>query len=431
MALPSRQWAESAMYARIHHLLDGSRDGTVLDRRRIGFAAAILLAIQLAVFAFIIAGTHGWIVPAEGRTTTDFVSFYAAGALADAGTPALAYNQAAHLAAEEQVAGAGIGYQYFNYPPVYLLLCAILAKLPYLVSFVLFETVTLLLYLIVAARILGDRSAVTLTVLLAFPIVFWNLGLGQNAFLSAALFGGATLLLERRPAIAGILLGALCYKPQLGVLVPFALIAGGEWRAFIGATASVVLLVLASLALFGSATWLAFLNTAGDAHTIYESGRISFGGMANSFGAARLLGASAPFAYAAQAAASVLAAAVVVTAWRRRPTLPTRAVMLLAGALVAAPLSLLYDLMLGVIAAAWLVRDRASPAAAPWESVALALLYMVLLCGRGVPENWHIPVFPLAALGLFAIAIARMWRETASRGITKNETAARATLTST
>ena len=58
-----------------------------------------LLAVQLAALLFIAAGTQGWIVRLDKPTTTDFVSFYAAGALADAGTPALAYDHAAHLAA--------------------------------------------------------------------------------------------------------------------------------------------------------------------------------------------------------------------------------------------------------------------------------------------------------------------------------------------
>jgi alpha-1,2-mannosyltransferase len=96
--------------------------GAWLDRQRVRAGAAILLVLQLTGFLFIVAGTHGWIVPLARPTTTDFVSFYAAGALADSGTPALAYDHAAHLAAEERVAGAGIGYQFFNYPPVFMLL---------------------------------------------------------------------------------------------------------------------------------------------------------------------------------------------------------------------------------------------------------------------------------------------------------------------
>jgi hypothetical protein len=384
-----------------------------LDRRRLAIGAALLLAFELGMFLFLVAGTHGWIVPLDKPTTTDFVSFYAAGSLANAGTPALAYDHAAHLAAEEVVVGAGIGYQYFNYPPVFMLLCAVLARLPYLVAFALFEGGTLLLYLFVARRILGDRSAAALVVLLAFPIVFWNFGLGQNAFLTAALFGAATLLIDRRPAVAGLLFGALCYKPQFGLMIPLALAAAGQWRAFAAAAASAAALVLVSIAMFGVDTWRSFIDTVVASPTMYQSGRILFAGMANVFGGARVLGAEAGFAYGLQAIATLSAGIIVVVVWRRRLSLPTRAAVLAAATVVAAPLVLLYDLMLAAITAAWLVRDRNSPAASGWEMVLLAVVYLVLLDGRTLGEKWHLPVFPLAAIGVLAIAASRAWREPA------------------
>ncbi len=389
------------------------RAGAWLGRRRIRAATAILLVIQLGVFLFIVAGTHGWIVPLRTPTTTDFVSFYAAGTLADSGTPALAYDHAAHLAAEERVTGAGIEYQFFNYPPVFILLCAALPILPYLAAFVVFETATLILYLLVASRILDDRSGTAFVALLAFPIVFWNFGLGQNAFLTAGLFGAATLAIDRRPIVAGLLFGALCYKPQFGVVVPLALVAAGQWRAFAAAALSAAALVLASLALFGAGTWHAFFVAFGASQAMYGSGRILFAGMANAFGAARLLGAGVALSCALQAAASLVAAGVAVVVWRRRLSLPTRAATLAAATIVAAPLALLYDLMLGAIAAAWLIRDRDSPAASPWEKTALAALYLVVLGGRGLAGHWHVPVFPLAAMALLAIAGARARREMA------------------
>jgi alpha-1,2-mannosyltransferase len=386
-----------------------------LTRRRIGWCCGVLLAIELALFGFIVAGTHGWIVPLPRPTTTDFVSFYAAGALANDGTPVLAYDRAAHLAAEERVTDAGIEYQFFNYPPVFILLCAALARLPYLAAFVVFEAATFALYLLVATRILGDRSGTALVALCAFPMVFWNIGLGQNAFMTAGLFGAAILLIDRRPIVAGLLFGALCYKPQFGLLVPLALAAAGQWRAIAAAAASAATLVLASLALFGAATWQAFFATGSTSHAMYESGRILFAGMANTFGAARLLGAGVPLAYGLQAAASLVAAAIVVVVWRRRLSLPTRAATLAAASLVAAPLALLYDLMLGVIAAAWLVRDGDAPAASAWQKVALATLFALALDGRGLAERWHVPAFPLAAIALLAITGARSWREMAQR----------------
>src|SRR4029077_15608565 len=103
--------------------------------------------------------------------------------------------------------------------------------------------------------------------------------------------------------------------------------------------------------------------------------------------------------------------------WHRRLSLSTRAATLAAATLVAAPLALLYDLMFAAIAAAWLIRDRHSPAAANWENAALATLYLCLvLAGHpSLAGRWHVPVFPLAAIALLAIAGARAWREIAQQ----------------
>src|SRR5437764_7431720 len=238
--------------------LAGLRSGAWLTRERVRIGAALLVAIELGFLLFFVAGTHGWIVPLDRPTTTDFASFYAAGSLADAGTPQLAYDQAAHWAAEQAATAPGIEYQFFNYPPVFLLICAALAPMPYLVAFCVFMATTLLLYLAVARRILDDSSGAALLALLAFPMVYWTIGLGQNAFLTAALFGAGTLLVDRRPIFAGLCFGALCYKPQFGLRVPMALAAGGYWRSFAAAAVSAGALVLGLLLLIGWETWHGF-----------------------------------------------------------------------------------------------------------------------------------------------------------------------------
>src|SRR5204862_4211185 len=360
--------------------------------------------------------THGWIVPLERATTTDFASFYAAGKLATAGTPALAYAHAAQHAMEQAVTAPAIEYQYFNYPPVYLLLCAVLAQLPYLAAFVLFIAATFAFSLAVARRILGDRSPAAIVVLLSFPMVFWTMGLGQNAFLTAALFGLATVLLESRPIAAGLLFGLLCYKPHFGVLVPIALAAGGYWRSFLAAGCSAAALVLISLALFGWETWQAFLVTAGAAHSVYESGRILFSAFANPFGAVRLLGGPVALAYGVQGLASLAAAALVLVVWRYRLSLPLRAAALAAASLVAAPVAIFYDLMLGTIAVCWLIRDE-SPASTPAEKTFFVAITVLLLDVRHLGESWHLPVAATATLGLFAIVTDRAFRELAQQDL--------------
>ena len=386
------------------------RSGDWLTGKRVRAYAAILLVIELAVFSFLVAGTHGWIVPLDKPNTTDFVSFYAAGMLADAGTPALAYDQAAHLAAEEAVVGKGIEYQYFNYPPVYQALFAPIAYLPYLAAFVLFEIITLLMFLAVARRVLDDYSSTALLALMAFPMVWWNIGLGQNAFLTAALFGGATLLIDRGPVLAGLCFGALCYKPHFALLVPLALVAGRYWRTFAAAAVTAAVLLLASLALLGPDTWRAFLATAGASHSVYESGRILFGGFVNPFGAMRLLGAGTPVAYAVQAIFSAVAATLVAIVWYRRASLAARAAVLASATLVAVPLSLLYDLMLGAVAGCWLLRGQGRDTA-PWEKTVLAIIYVGLIDSRALAEQATVPVNTIAALALLVLATRRAFGE--------------------
>jgi alpha-1,2-mannosyltransferase len=386
--------------------------GAWLGRRHIGQCCAVLLALELAVFLFIVAGTHGWIVPLERPTTTDFASFYAAGVLANGGTPELAYDQAAHFAMEQAVTERGIEYQFFNYPPVYLILCAALAHLPYLPGFVLFIAATLFFYLAVARRILDDYRGTALLVLLAFPMAFWNIGLGQNAFLTAGLFGMAPLLVDRRPVLAGLLFGLLCYKPHFGLLIPVALAAGCYWRSFAAAAVSAGLLILASIALFGWDTWHDFLATAAASHAVYESGRILFAGFTSPFGAVRLLGGPVALAYTVQAIAGLAAAILVFIVWRCHLSLPLRAASLAAATLVAVPVAIFYDLMLGTIAVCWLARDQSHPISAA-EKTFFAAITLLLLDARHLGESWHVPTAALAALGLFAIVTSRAFRELA------------------
>jgi tellurite resistance protein TehA-like permease len=65
----------------------------LLDRKRIYFGCGVLLALELAVFVFMIAGTHGLIVPLDKPTSSDFVSFYAAGKLSAIGVAATRLRQ--------------------------------------------------------------------------------------------------------------------------------------------------------------------------------------------------------------------------------------------------------------------------------------------------------------------------------------------------
>jgi alpha-1,2-mannosyltransferase len=385
--------------------------GDFLDRRRVLILGGVLLALELVVFLFLIAGTHGWIVPLERPTTTDFASFYAAGSLADAGTPALAYNEAAHYAAEQQATAPGIEYQFFYYPPVFLLICALFGRLPYMAAFIAFEAASLLLCLFVARGTVKAKDRAVLLPLLAFPSVFWTMGLGQNAFLTAALFGGALLLIDRRPLLAGMLFGLLCYKPHFGLLIPVALVAGGRWRAFTGAAIAGTAMVALSIALFGWQSWQDFFALAGGSHATYESGRIDLSGFVTLFGGLRLLGVPSTLAYAGQGLGALAAIALVALAWRRNLSLPVRAAALAAATLIAVPVALVYDFLLAGIAMAWLIRAGSESGFLPWEKITLAAIFIVPLLSRNVGTATHLPLAPLALIALLALIARRTLHE--------------------
>lgn len=278
-------------------------------------------------------------------------------------------------------------------------------------AFLAFEVASLALYLIVTCRILQETGWAVLVALLAFPAIFWTLGLGQNSFLTAALFGAGLLCIDRRPILAGLLFGALCYKPHFGVLVPVALIAGKHWRALAAAIVSVAALCALSLILFGWGTWHDFLAAAALSHTTYESGKVSFGGFVTPLGAVLSLGGTASAAYAVQAAATLVAGLLVAHIWSSGRPLAIKAATLAAATLVAIPVALVYDLMLAAVAAAWLTRDEGGLSA--WETATIGFLIILTFDPRDIAEAWHVPVAPFVAVAVLALAAMRAFRRRA------------------
>ena len=378
-----------------------------LDRDRILAWSGILLVLEALFLGFLVLWDHGVFVRIDPPVSTDFVSFYAAGKLALAGTPALAYDRAAHAAAEIAATQPRSPYQFFFYPPVFLLLCAPLALLPYMVAFLSFEAATLAVWMLVMKRILEARGWAWCLPVLAYPAVFWTLGLGQNSFLTAALIGGVTLVIDRRPAVAGMLLGLLCYKPHLALLAPVALAAGGRWHAFAAAAASVAALVALSVALFGTDSWSAYLTAIPSSQAVYENGDVDLSGFVTPYGAARVFGAAPNLAWLVQGIATALAAVAVASIWRRNPGQAVRSAALVSGILISIPLALVYDLLLLTVAMGWLVRAGRLTGFRAWEKPAMAYCFFVGLASRSLGQHYHISLAAFAPAALLLICLAR------------------------
>jgi alpha-1,2-mannosyltransferase len=397
-------------------LLNPLRYGGWLTQDRVIAWSTVLLIEELLFFAFLILWNHGVLIsPGNNGGSTDFVSFYAAGKLALAGAPALAYDQAAHFLAQQQATDVDATYQYFFYPPVFLMLCAVLARLPYLVAFVLFQAATLMPFVLVMRRILGERDWRWLAPLLAFPAVFWTLGLGQNAFLTAALFGGFTLLLDRRPASAGVVLGMICYKPHFGLLAPIVLLASRRWTAFFSALATVVALVGLSVLLFGWDTWRAYLIALVGSHAVYGTGAVTYAAFVTPFGAARLLGFDPWVGYGVQAFATIAVAGLTVLVWRRSLNASLRSATLLSGTLVAVPLALVYDKLILLVAIVWLLREAREHGYLSYEKLVLFLTYPAVLVSVPLAAGWHVPIGPILTSAIMVLCFRRVWQTLATQ----------------
>jgi hypothetical protein len=374
------------------------------SRRLIVGISGTLLVVQLLVLGFLVAGSYG-LVRRYGPDTVSFVSFYAAGQLADRGFAPLVYDEPILGETEEDLTHPGTRFIPFLYPPVYLLLCAPLAWLPPLAALAMFEAATLLLYLGVVRRILDASGWQWMLPALAFPPVFWTLGYGQNAFLTAALFGGATLLIDRRPAAAGVLFGALCFKPHFLLLVPVALLAGRRWSVIASAVATVVLLTALSILVFGLESWHAYLRQGLALNRLgnFAIDRVSIFASISPFAGARLVGLGNQAARFVQFVATAGCVLLVAWVWRKPTTLRVRAATLAAATLIAVPYALLYDLMLAAIAGAWLLRERATNR----EVLGLAAVYALPLFAFQLSLLLKLPMSPLASCILLLLGTHR------------------------
>jgi hypothetical protein len=281
----------------------------------------ICIALVVAHIAYLASAYWQgiWIVGPDGHgVASDFVNVWAAGDLVLQGKPWLAYDWPAHKAVEDIAVGHGFdGYYGWHYPPMFLFAAAALALVPYAAAYVAWLAVTFPAYA-VAIRAIADTRAGYL-IAAAFPAVLANAVVGQNGFLTAALLGGALVMLVERPILAGVLIGLLTYKPHLGLLFPIVLIASGHWRAFASASVTALLIAAASLLAFGAQTWLAFFASISHTSQAFLSdGWANFGKLQTAFGLARSLGAPEVAAWMMQGALALDVALVVVLIWRSR-----------------------------------------------------------------------------------------------------------------
>ena len=289
----------------------------------------------------------------------------------------------------------------WSYPPDLLLFIWPFAFLPYLGAYALWCAAGLGVYLGVAHRLGISKKG--LVFLLVGPAVAINLFAGQNGFFTAALLIGGLSLLDRRPLAAGICFGLLTIKPQLGLLIPLALLLEGRWRTIAAASVTFATLFVVTCAVFGVSVWSDYFALAVPFQTQvmnHGSGMIPVM-MPTAFMNARVVGLPHTIAFYVQLPFTLLAmAAVVWTFIRRRDPVLSRAVLVTA-IFVVTPYAFNYDMaVFGWLV--WTLRERFS---APGDTRLLLIVWTLpvteMLMGLA-----HLPG---SALVLPALLLRLVW----------------------
>jgi len=266
-----------------------------------------------------------WLAPVEGlgadRTALaarDFTALWAAGQAAAQHSLAILASPVAFTDFLRAQFGPGIPAQIWPYPPPILLLAQPLAKLPLYSSFAVYSAAGLAV-LWLATR-LAELSTLARAAILVSPAVMSNALCGQNGTLIAALLCGGLLAIDRRPILAGALLGAVVIKPQFAFLLPFCLLAAPRRAALLSTGISSLSLSLLSVIVFGYQPWVEFFSKNRGAVSAYigapwqsDPAQAIFSSV---FMAVRSLGGGTTAAAVVQAAASCCCAYFVWRLWR-------------------------------------------------------------------------------------------------------------------
>lgn len=383
--------------------------------------ALAALACGYAIF-IAVAMVQGYRAAARGEMPlyTDFTPTYAASLLVREIPAEYLYlprpmteagRRAAHAMYDDisTEQARGVGFAPWMYPPTFILLIAPLAYLPYLPSWFLWLTVTALPYFAAIRQILPARLAGPFA--LAAPPAFFNVMYGQTGFLTGGLIGLGLALLERRPALAGALIGLASVKPHFGVLIPLALIAGGYWRALFAASLTVIAMIVASVVAFGDDPWFGFIGTSLFHLEGFAAGAYNFVPMTTVLSTLHMAGMTVENAWRGQYASAAAMALLVIWAWRRRPcradTLGLRAAILCLATPLGLPMAYLYDLVLIVPAVAWLWADLRLQGARPWEYALLASAFAALLAVKAIAATFGVQIGALLTAALLVLAVLR------------------------
>jgi alpha-1,2-mannosyltransferase len=334
----------------------------------------------------------------------DFVNTWLGAKLALTGDPAPFFGPDAYNALLAEHFGPTYPRHIWSYPPHFLLLTWPWGFLPYIPAYILYSVLGLILYVWVVSD--GQRRADHLVLLVLAPAVTLNIWTGQNGFLTTALLVGGLIQLDRRPILAGVLFGMLSIKPQLGVLLPLMLVLTGRWRTIGAAAATIAVMVAATIVIFGSDVWTAYIRDAmpTQSKVVLDGFSHYMVHMPTAFMNAKTAGLSLAAATWIQVVVSAATiAAVTWTFWRRRDRDLSNA-LLVCAIFAVTPYAFNYDMVVFSWVAITLMDRNDNGAWDYWIMLAVwAVPFLTVPMGISV-------ILPISFLPILAFGIRLLWR---------------------
>lgn len=384
------------------------RDAPWATPARLKAYVRLFALISLAMIVYWVASADGLVDQNGTVLGSDYLALHAAGELAFRGEALLAYDGAAHYALQQKIAGTGaLDYAGFYYPPHYLLILAPLGALPYLPAFFVWMAASFGAAFAIVRTIVPRRE--TLLFAIGFPGTLINFAHGQNGFLSTALFGGALVLLDKRPVLSGVLFGLMTYKPHLGVLVPLVLLVTGRWTVILSAAITTAALLAATTLIFGTGIWPAMAAMSAFAQNeVLGTGHIGWHQIHSVYAMARNWGAGETPAYMLHAAIALPIAGLTIRAWSQQGAFEIKAALLVTAALLMTPYGFSYDLTLLGLPIAFLIAHGLKSGFAPYQKSLLALSFVLPVLSEPLAANTGFHIVPFALIGLFAHTLTQL-----------------------
>ena len=371
---------------------------------------ALLLAVCLWTVYAVVMSTPGLRDRNGLIKGTDFLHFYTLGNIALQKRGDLLYDMQVQTALLQKLVPAAAGNVYVPlYGPQVSLLFAPFTRMSYPAALTIWLLLNAVIYgtccYLVWKRCpnLRARPWTVLIAALAFPGFFYLILWGQTSGLALLCFTLAFLALNKnRPYLAGLAIGSLIFKPQLGIAAAVIFLFAREWKVIAGAIVAALAQLSIGWLYYGTPVMREYLRALMNVREILPMLEPRPYQMHSLRAFWSLLIPWSPLAFVLYAATAAAALTVAARCWRSETPLGLRYSALMLATILVAPHLTVYDLLILapalLLLADWTVGTNPAGFAALMP-ILIYLCYPLFLLGS-LARVTHLQLSVIAMTGL-------------------------------